>query len=128
VNGIGGVQLRANETGYLQDFFRVYTSPNTKANVLSFVDVEDMYHITYQPQESFTVHLPDRNIVFSRRNKLYTVDFGTLIAAVTRAYTKAEEARAQAVNEVIHSCGYPSLMELYTYTGWEFHPHADANG
>jgi hypothetical protein len=63
-NGVGGVQLCTRETGYLPDFFRVYTSSDTKANVLSFADVEDLYKITYEPHESFTVHLPDRDIVF----------------------------------------------------------------
>ena len=56
ITGVGGMQLCTNETGYLEDFFRVYCSRNTKANVLSFSDVEDVYPITYQPQESFTVH------------------------------------------------------------------------
>jgi hypothetical protein len=112
VNGVGGVQVRTNETGYLQDFFRVYTSPDTKANVLSFADVEDMYPITYEPQESFTVHLPDRDIVFSRRDKLHIADFDVeRTVAVTRAYTKAEEARAKAAYEIIRNCGYPSQAE-----------------
>ncbi len=50
VSGVGGVQLYTEETGYLEDFFRVYTSTETKANVLSFADVEDLYKIMYQPQ------------------------------------------------------------------------------
>jgi hypothetical protein len=75
VNGVGGVQLYTDETGYLEDFFRVYSSGETKAIVLSFADVEDMYMITYQPQGSFTVHLPHRDIVYCRRNKLYMANF-----------------------------------------------------
>jgi hypothetical protein len=54
VNGVGGVQLYTDETGYLQDFFRVYSSMETKANVLSFADVEDMYPVSYQPMETFS--------------------------------------------------------------------------
>jgi hypothetical protein len=34
----------------------VYVSADTKANILSFVVVEDMYEITYELQERFTVH------------------------------------------------------------------------
>jgi len=79
--------------------------------VLSFADIEDLYPITYQPQESFTVHLPERDIVFSRRDKLYVADFDVPTVAVTRAHTKAEEARAKAAYEIIHNCGYPSQAE-----------------
>ena len=111
INGVGGVQLSTDETGYLPDFFRVYSSSHTKANVLSFADVEDMYDITYIPQESFTVHLPERDIIFHRRDKLYVADFSRPIVAVTKAYTKSEEARAQAAYEVIRNCGYPSIAE-----------------
>jgi hypothetical protein len=49
----GGVQLKTKKTGYLPDFFHVYSSSDTKAKVLSFADVEDLYKVTYQPQESF---------------------------------------------------------------------------
>jgi hypothetical protein len=75
VNGVGGVQLVVNETGNLQDFFRVYVNVQTKANVLCFADVEDLYKITYNQGTSFTIHLPKRDIVFRRRNKLYMADF-----------------------------------------------------
>lgn len=37
-------------------------SDETKANVLSFSDVEDLYEIMYELQSSFTVHLPGRNV------------------------------------------------------------------
>jgi hypothetical protein len=52
--------------------------------VLSFADVEVMYDITYRPQESFTVCLPERDIVFYRRNKLYVADFSQSTVAVTK--------------------------------------------
>jgi hypothetical protein len=47
VNGVGGPQLVINKKGYLPDFFEVYTTAETKANVLSFAEVEDKYKITY---------------------------------------------------------------------------------
>jgi hypothetical protein len=37
-------------------------SDETKANVFSFSDVEDLYEIMYELQSSFTVHLPGRNV------------------------------------------------------------------
>jgi hypothetical protein len=110
VNGVGGVQLYTDETGYLEDFFRVYSSTEMKVNVSS-ADMEDLYTITYQPQESFTVHLPDRDIVFHRRNKLFVADFSLLVVTVMRVHTKAEEARAKEAYELIHNCGYPSYAE-----------------
>jgi hypothetical protein len=45
VHGVGGAQLYTDETGYLEDIFRAYSSTETKANVLSFADVEDLYPI-----------------------------------------------------------------------------------
>ena len=55
-----------------------------------------MYPITYQTQESFTVHLHDRDLVFSIREKLYVADFDVeRMVAVTMEHTMAEEARAR---------------------------------
>lgn len=53
-----------DDTGYLPDFFEVYSSDQTKANVLCFADVEDKYKITYIQQEGFIVHMDDRDLVF----------------------------------------------------------------
>jgi hypothetical protein len=39
VKGVGGIQMRVNQVGYLPGFFQVYASDETKANVLSFLDV-----------------------------------------------------------------------------------------
>jgi hypothetical protein len=54
--------------------------------------VEDLYEITCNQGTSLTVHLPDRDIIFKRRNKLYVADFtefyGNVLA--TKAYTKGE--------------------------------------
>jgi hypothetical protein len=80
VNGVGGVQLVTDRTGYLEDFFRVYASTDTRANVLSFADVEGLYDVTYDKGKSFTVHLPDRDIVFYRKKKLYVADFSHLLS------------------------------------------------
>jgi hypothetical protein len=56
INGVGGLTLTVNKVGDLPNFFRVYSSEKTLANVLSFSDVEDKYPITYVPGESFIVH------------------------------------------------------------------------
>lgn len=79
--------------------------------MLSFADIEDVYPITYRLQESFTVHLPDRDITFYHRNKLYMADFELPVVATTRAYTKAEEVGAKEAYDLICNCGYPSYTE-----------------
>ncbi len=63
-----------SKKGELKDFFEVYASEDTKVNVLSFADVEDMYKITYIRGEAFVVHMRDRDLVFKRREKLYVAD------------------------------------------------------
>jgi hypothetical protein len=61
VNGVGGVQLLADQTGYLQDFFRVYASRDIRANVLCFADVEYLNSVVmYDQGQGFTVNLPER--------------------------------------------------------------------
>jgi hypothetical protein len=68
IKGVGGVQLKVNQVGDLPGFFTVYASEETRANVLSFADVEDLYDILYvQKQEAFVVHMPSGDLVFSRR-------------------------------------------------------------
>ncbi len=50
INGVGGHQFTVEREGYLDDFFKVYASEDTHANILSFSEVEDMYKIMYVPR------------------------------------------------------------------------------
>ena len=75
INGVGGHQFTVGETGYLDPFFPVYANAHTNANILLFAQVEDTYLITYQAQDSFTVHLPHVDVVFKRRNGMYVADW-----------------------------------------------------
>jgi hypothetical protein len=52
--------MKVNKVGDLLSFFKVYASAETKANVLSFADVEDLYDITYVRQQAFVVHIQKR--------------------------------------------------------------------
>ena len=71
VNGIGGLTMVIDKTGYLKDpEIRVHSSEKAIANVLSFAEVEDKYEVTYLPQEGFVVHLKDRELFFQRTGKL----------------------------------------------------------
>ncbi len=117
VNGVGGVQLIVEQTGRLPEFFNVYASTQTKANVLSFAEVEDKYKITYLRREAFVVHMAERDLVFSRRDKLYVADwyqYGRVEATVMeneRLYSKEEVWRAKEAHEFIKNSGYPSAKE-----------------
>jgi hypothetical protein len=81
VKGVGGIQMMANQVGVLPGFFQVYVSvetiyvsAETKVNVLSFADIEDLYEISYVQKEAFVVHMPSGDLVFSRRDKLYVAE------------------------------------------------------
>jgi hypothetical protein len=101
VKGVGGQQLIVDKEGVLDGFFPVYASDKTKANVLSFADVEDLYDITYICKRALIVHMSDRDLVFKRRQKLYIADWGTVGIVVAtiqeneRLYTKDEVNRAK---------------------------------
>ncbi len=112
INGVGSHQFTVEREGYLDDFFKVYASEDTHANVLSFSEVEDMYQITYVPCESFTVHLPDRDIEFVRRGKMYVADWEEVRSVfTTTVYMKAEERRAKRAYELLRTSGDPSMAE-----------------
>jgi len=107
------VQLELRETGYLDNFFQVYTSTKTQVNVLSFSDVEELYPITYEPFVGFTIHTPEGDILFEKKGKLHIADFATLgNVLATQVYTKAEMARAHAMQELVRNARYPSYQEL----------------
>ncbi len=117
VNGLGGRQLLLTDEGYLPDFFTVYASENTAVNVLSLADVEDVYPITYNPRTSFIVHLPDRDIVFTKRGKHYIADCTDVVQVYATAveneqlYTKAEIKSAKEAYDFLKNSGYPSQEE-----------------
>jgi hypothetical protein len=120
VKGVGGTQLIVDQVGDLEGFFEVYASEHTKANVLSFADVEDKYVVTYKEKEAFTVELTcGKTIDFTRRSKLYIADWqdtGLHVCATVRenesVYTKDEVRRAQQAYELVHAAGYPSPKEV----------------
>jgi hypothetical protein len=59
---------------YLDDFFEVYASNDTRVNILSFSKVEELYLITYEPFVGFIVHQPDRDILFKKKGKMHRAD------------------------------------------------------
>jgi hypothetical protein len=112
VKGVGGVQLKLNQVGYLQDFFEVYSSNKARVNILSFTEVEEMYPLSCVPHEGFVVHMGNKDVLIKRRGKMHVADFREFTALATQMYTKGEVAQAQQVMELIRTCGYPSYTEL----------------
>ena len=91
----------------------MHTSTETWVNILSFSDVEELYPITYEPFVGFTVHTPEGDILFEKKGKLHVAEFATYgNVLATQVYTKAEMARAHAVQELVRNAGYPSYQEV----------------
>ena len=141
VSGVSGHKISLPWVGYLKDFFECKGSTDVVANVLCMADVEDMYTITYVQGESYTVHLPDEDLVFERRGKMYvgdmrnwaedrafcvreieehnydwdtTSDSMALVATVAAReseYTKSEVKKAKLAQELIVNAGYVSEAE-----------------
>jgi hypothetical protein len=95
----------------------VYASSEARANILSFAAIEDMYEVTYSRDEGFTVHMPERDIVFKRRDILYVVDWadvGNMYAMVQEnesLHSAEQVCRGRLAHEFVRNCGYPSPVE-----------------
>lgn len=121
VNGIGGKQLKAVDTGYLEEFFHVYSSEHANPNVLSLSDVEDMYKVPYLPGQAFVVHLPAGDLEFKRTDKLYIANFSQVLKPTVQVcatvqenesiYMRTEIKKAKAAYEFLRCSGYPSPDE-----------------
>jgi hypothetical protein len=123
INGVSGNQLTVQQTGYLPEFFQVYSSEDTRANVLCFADVEDVYPITYIPKKGFTVHMDDQDLEFERRGKLYVAEWDTneeveddgVVLATTHEnelnYTKKQVDAAKEAYQFVKNAGFPSEDE-----------------
>jgi hypothetical protein len=111
----------------LDGFFDCLSSKDTRVSVLSQADVEDIYEVSYDPGKSYTVHMPDRDIEFTRRDKLYVADFSDwikdtynecsmMLSLMTveereHMYTRKEKRRALEAKDFIKNAGYPSRNE-----------------
>jgi hypothetical protein len=123
INGVGGEQLKVEDTGYLPYFFEVYSSDQTKANILCFADVKDKYKITYVPQHGFIVHMDDKDLEFRQEGKLDIADWGMISETDNEAdvfatvkdneaeYTKQEVERAREAFAFVKNTGFPSKEE-----------------
>jgi hypothetical protein len=59
-----------SRVGYLEGFFDCQACDDCPTSIISMADVEDMYRVTYVQEESITVHMDHRDVVFSRREKM----------------------------------------------------------
>jgi len=94
------------QIGYLDGFFDCHACKDCPANILSMVDVEDRFPITWLPGESITVHIEERNIVFVRKNKMWVADFSDWIVS--------EEERLSELQLELNLLTVQDKEELYT--------------
>jgi hypothetical protein len=111
--------------GYLEGFFDCQACDDCPTSILSMSDVEDLYKVTYVQGESITVHMDERDVVFTRRDKMYVADFSdwlvedqdrvsdrTLSLMTVKEkeslYTKKQVRKAIAAGEFLKALGYPS--------------------
>ena len=112
--------------GYLPGFFECLACDECPANILSLLDVEKKYKVTYYPNKSMIVHMNDRDLEFKKKNKLYIADFsewletnndnGTRNVMATyqdkaHTRTKKEITLAEKTREFLRNAGYPSPKE-----------------
>ena len=118
VSGLAGT-TELPYVGYLDGFFECKGGTDLIASVLCMSDVEDLYDITYIQGESYTVHLPDGDLVFKRRNKLYVADMSewatnapavyvTTTSENEAGYSALEVKRARKAKELIENSGFSS--------------------
>ena len=119
--GLSGATTNIDTVGHLEDFFDCLACQECTANILSQSEIEDKYEITYVQGEKYIVHLPDRDLEFKRKGKLYVADMSDWVTTPTRVhattaererlYTKKEVVRAQQALEFIKASGYASEKE-----------------
>ena len=118
--GLSGDTTDITTVGHLEDFFDCLACENCSANILSQSDVEEKYEITYVQGEKYIVHLPERDLEFKRRGKLYVADMSDWITTARvhattaereNLYTKKEVIRAKQAQDFIKASGYTSEKE-----------------
>jgi hypothetical protein len=124
--------------GYLDDFFCMYASEEMRANILIFTEVKELYDSTYIPREAFIVHLPEQDLEFRRKGKLYVTHFAGLRPVYKmQLYMKAEEERAkrlvpnsgyQSYQEAIHLVEDGNIAQLPELMAEDVHRAYDLNG
>ncbi|MFN9982427.1 MAG: hypothetical protein ACK53Y_21045, partial [bacterium] len=126
MNGVSTME----RVGFLDGFFECHACDNCPANILSMADVEDRFAITWTPGDSIVVHLEERDMIFTRRNKMWVGDFSDWIITDEERrrelrmdlslltvkdkedlYTKREVTRALEAGEFLKSMGYPTKQE-----------------
>jgi hypothetical protein len=117
VNGI--YQMTVLRKGNLPGFFDVYCHEGVKVNVLCFVDVEDLYEVSYRPNVGFVVHLDGHEIIFERRNKLYVAtanEFHAMMMITVEEkklqFSINQVKKAETAYTLLKNAGYPSPGEL----------------
>ena len=119
--GVSGDKNETSLVGDLEGFFTCQVCDTCTASVLCQYDVEKLYPITYIPTVSYTVHMPEKDVVFYQRNKIYVADFSEWITPNALSFmtkeeresmfTKKQVRAAQMAGEFIRNAGFPSETE-----------------
>jgi hypothetical protein len=80
---------------------------DVQLSIISFSEIEEVYPIMYKQLVGFTVHLPDRDILFKKKGKIHLADFAEIVSNVLamQAYTKVEQEHACRVHDLICTSG-----------------------
>ena len=121
----GGVMvsnLKANIPGWGVAWF----NPKAVTNIFSFAEMKDRYRIDYSNEEdAFIVHLPHRDVKFTRNNiGLYVyrptlrnnhkhdMQFVTTLEENKTFYTPRQFERAKMARDLYHAVGTPSIEDF----------------
>jgi len=126
---MGGIS-KTTCVGYLDGFYECQACDTCPTSILSLSDVEDIYPITYLQGKSFTAHMDDRDVIFTRRDKMYIADFSdwivnndqrreevcaglslTTVSEREQLYSSKDVCKALEAGEFLHAMGYPSEAE-----------------
>ena len=120
--GLGGQHKPIGQSGYLKGFFECMACEDCEGNILSQAQIEDKFKITYTQGVKYVVHLPDRELVFWRRGRVYVADMSDWVTKTSNSvkatvaeneglYNKKEVDKAKEAKEFIKNAGYPSERE-----------------
>ena len=126
--GTNGGELLVNQEGTVPGYGQVYYNKNAIANVMSFADLEDRYHVEYT-KGKFRITTDQGPIEFRREGKLYVFApqypfklkkanmsmSQNLINSVEeneRLFTTRQVERAKTARRLAHALGFPNTEDL----------------
>ena len=66
--------MSTSSVGELEGFFDCISFDVCVVNVISQSGVEDKFSLTFNPEHSYIIHTPMKDIIFLKKNKIYFAD------------------------------------------------------